>query len=710
MNRQLANSLLFSLFWASLAIGGDAPAFGPDNPFYAKSTLPLQAPAFDKIKESDIKPALLEGMRIQEEEVRAIANNPAAPTFANTIVPLDLSGQLLSRVQAVFNALNSANTSDGIQKIDEETAPLLSAHADNIQLNPKLFKRIKTLYLKRHKLGLNQEEQHLITFFYDQMNLAGANLSAAKQEKLKKLNQEEASLSTLFGKKVLQGSNAAALVVDKAEDLAGLNPASLAAASAAAEAKGQKGKWLLPISNTTQQPALAELTKRETRQKLFEASWNRTERGDDNDTRATVLRMSAIRAERAALLGFKNTASLALKTRMAKTPEAVKKLFDSVVGPATSKAKEEAAAIQAVINEKAGGFTLEPWDWEFYAEQVRKAKYDLNEAEVRPYFELNRVLNDGVFYAAHLLYGLSFKERHDLPVYMPDVRVFDVFNKDGSQLGLFYCDYFARDNKRGGAWMSNFVDQSKALGQKPVVYNVTNFAKPAFGEPALLTSDNVKTMFHEFGHALHGLFGNQVYVSLSGSKTTRDWVEFPSQFNEHWATDPKVFANYAKHYKTGEPMPAALFEKIKKASTFNEGYNITEVLAASALDMEWHSLTTTNQPTDVDLFEKQALERTHLALREVPPRYRTSYFLHIWAGSYSAGYYAYTWTRILADDIYSWFEENGGLTEANGQRLRDMILSKGSTLDYDKMFKDFRGRAPSSDAYIKGRGFTAAKP
>jgi peptidyl-dipeptidase Dcp len=515
-------------------------------------------------------------------------------------------------------------------------------------------------------LKLDPESLRLVEYYYQKFELAGAKLSDADKEKLKELNKEESSLSTKFSTQLLAA-----------------------------------GKDLV---NTTQQPALQGMADRAARQTLFEASWNRAEKKDANDTRKLISRIAQIRAQQAQLLGFKNYAAWKLQDQMAKTPEAVEAFFQQLVPAATAKARAEAKDIQAVIDQQRGGFKLWPWDWTYYAEQVRKAKYDLDENQVKPYFELNKVLENGVFYAATQLYGITFKERKDLPVYQKDVRVFDVMDKDGSQIGLFYGDYFKRDNKNGGAWMDNMVPQSKLMGTKPVIYNVCNFAKPAAGQPALISFDDVITMFHEFGHGLHGLFANQQYVSLSGANVARDYVEFPSQFNEHWASDPKILKNYAVHYKTGEAMPQSLLDKIKKASSFNQGYEFTEALAAAALDMQWHTLPANAPLQDVDKFEAEALRKTHLNLTEVPPRYRSSYFLHIWSNGYAAGYYAYSWTSMLENDAFSWFQENGGLSRANGQRFRDMILSKGNTEDLGKMFFNFRGHQPDIKPMLVKRG------
>lgn len=641
-------------------------SISPSNPFVNASKLPFQAPAFDKIKDSDFKPAIEEGMKQQQIEIAKIADQTEPATFDNTILAIEKSGQLLGRVNRVFGLLTGANTNPDLQKVQEEEAPKLTANNDAIYLNTKLFKRVESVYQERAKLKLDPEALRLVEYYYQKFELAGAKLSEADKEKLKELNKEESSLATKFSTQLLAAG----------KDLA----------------------------NTTQQPPLQGMADRVARQKLFEASWNRAEKGDANDTRKLISRIAQIRAQQAQLLGFKNYATWKLQDQMAKTPEAVEAFFQRLVPAATAKARAEAKDIQAVINQQKGGFKLEPWDWTFYAEQVRKAKYDLDENQVKPYFELNKVLESGVFYAATQLYGITFKERKDLPVYQKDVRVFDVMDKDGSQIGLFYGDYFKRDNKNGGAWMDNMVPQSKLMDTKPVIYNVCNFTKPAAGQPALISFDDVITMFHEFGHGLHGLFANQQYVSLSGTNVARDYVEFPSQFNEHWASDPKILKNYAVHYKTGEAMPQSLLDKIKKASSFNQGYEFTEALSAAELDMQWHTLPANAPLQDVNKFEAEALKKTHLNLTEVPPRYRSSYFLHIWSNGYAAGYYAYSWTSMLENDAFSWFQQNGGLSRANGQRFRDMILSKGNTEDLGKMFFNFRGHQPDIKPMLIKRG------
>ena len=677
------------------------------NPLLKPTGLPFHAPAFDKIRDADFEPAFAEGLRLQRAEIRRIADNPAPPTFENTIEALERSGQALTRVQRIFYGLAGANTNPQLQKIQVSIAPKLAAAQDEIFLDAKLFARVQAVYDKRDSLGLKPEALRLVEYDYLQFVLAGAKLSDADKTKLKKLNGEEATLSAQFSNKLLDATNAAALVVDNAAALAGFSPAELETAAKDAKARGLQHRWVVPLQNTTQQPAFVSLANRETRHTLFNLSWNRAERGDANDTRAIIARLAQLRAEQARLVGFDDFAAWKLQDQMAKTPEAVNHFLDQLVGPATTRARAEAADLQKIIDAQHGGFALEPWDWNTYAEQVRKAKYSLDESEIKPYFELNRVLTDGVFYAAHQLYGISFKERHDLPVYEPDVRVFEVTDRNGAALGLFYADYFKRDNKSGGAWMDNFVGQSKLLETKPVVYNVANFTKPAPGQPALLTSDDVVTMFHEFGHALHGLFASQEYPSLSGAQTARDFVEFPSQFNEHWAFEPSVLSHYAFHYKTHEPIPQALAAKIIAARGFNAGYNMTEIVAAAELDMQWHTLPSSAPLQDVDAFEKSALARTHVDVPQVPPRYRSSYFLHIWANGYAAGYYAYLWTQMLADDAFAWFKAHGGLTRENGDRFRDVILSRGNTRDYTQMFKDLTGHEPEIGPMLKYRGLTA---
>ena len=678
-------------------------AFGPGNPFYAPSTLPFHAPPFNKIEDSDYQPAIDAGMARQLKEVDAIANNPAPPTFENTIVALEKTGRLLERVMQTFNCVTGANTDDTLQKVQSYEAPRLAAEQDAINLNPRLFARIKAIYQKRASLHLDPESMRLVEYDYEEFVKAGANLSDADKVKLKKLNEEDSTLSNEFMNRLLAGAKTGAYSTSDEAALAGLTPAQLASAAQAAKGRKQSG-WVIPLQNTTQQPELAVLRDRATRQAIFENSWNRTERGDANDTRSIVSRLAKERAEKAALLGFPNYAAWELTDQMAKTPEAALDFVNALVPAATAKGAAEEKDIQNIVDRQHGGFTVQPWDWEFYSEQVRKVRYDLNDGEVRPYFELNDVLRNGVFYAANELYGITFKERRDLPVYQPDVRVFEVYDAGGEPLALFYCDYFKRDNKNGGAWMDNLVSQSKLLHQLPVVFNVANFTKPAPGQPALLSWDDVTTMFHEFGHALNGMFADTVYPSLSGTQTPRDFVEFPSQFNEHWASNPQVFAHYARNYKTGAPMPAELAAKLKKSLTFNQGYALTELLAAAMLDLQWHTLPASAPLQNPDVFEKRALEKTHLWIGYIPPRYRSTYFLHIWANGYAAGYYAYLWTEMLDDNAYQWFEDHGGLTRANGDRFRKMVLSRGNTENLEQMYEDWLGGKPTIAPMVKDRG------
>jgi peptidyl-dipeptidase Dcp len=677
-------------------------AFGPENPFYLPSALPFHAPPFDRIKDADYQPAIEAGMAAQEKEMLVIANNPGAPTFENTLVAMEQTGLLLQRARAALSAVTGANTNPFLQNVQRELAPKLAAHRDSIYLNPKLFARVRTVYQTRAKLHLDPESQRLVEIVYDEFVHAGAALSDADKETLKKLNEEESTLDDEFSRGLLEATKKAAYVTTDKSGLAGLTDAQIAAAAQAAATRKVEG-YVIPLQNTTQQPDLTALTNRATRQALFEKGWTRAEQPED-DLRPVVAWLAQLRAEKAKLLGFDSYAAWKLEDQMARTPDAVLHFLNRLIPAATAKAGAEGKDIQSVIDAQRGGFQLAPWDWNFYAEQVRKAKYDLDESQVKPYFEINNVLENGVFYAAHLLYGLDFKERKDIPVWQPDVRVFEVHDSNGKPLALFYCDYFKRDNKNGGAWMSSFVEQSKLLGDLPVVYNVANLPKPAPGEPALISADDVRTMFHEFGHALHGMLSNVQYPTLAGTSVPRDFVEFPSQFNEHWATYPTVFQHYAKHYKTGEPMPPELADKILKARDFNQGYSLTELLSASMLDMQWHTLPAGSPLQSVDDFEKAALEKSHVALAAVPPRYRSSYFLHIWSNNYAAGYYAYQWTEMLDDDAYQWFEENGGLTRANGDRFRRMVLSRGNTENLATMYSNWRGRAPEIGAMIKDRG------
>jgi peptidyl-dipeptidase Dcp len=681
-----------------------APATQRKNPLITKSDLPFQAPPFDKIRDSDYAPAFAKGMSDQLAEIDKIANNPAKPTFDNTLVALEKSGQTLHRVEMVFNDVFSANSDKALNKVNEEMAPKLAAHQDAIYLNEKLFKRIQTLYNERDSLKLDPASARLLTWYYDDFVHHGAKLSADDQSRLKSLNEQESKLTSQFVNKLLAATKAGALIVDDKSKLAGLSQGEIDAAAEAAKARGLTGKWVIPLQNTTQQPALAELTDRAVRKQLFENSYMRTERGGPNDTRQTIAELAKVRAEKAKLLGYPNYAAWKLEDQMAKNPKTVLKFVDALVPPTMAKARHEAHELQGLIDKSGKHFKLKPWDWEFYAEKLRKAKFDLDQDQVKPYFELHNVLKNGVFYAAHELYGLTFKRRKDIPVYNPDVMVYEVFDKGGKPLGLFYADYFKRDNKQGGAWMDNLVGQSRLLGTKPVIYNVCNFTKPAPGQPALISFDDVTTMFHEFGHALHGFLSDRTYPSLSGTNVPRDFVEFPSQFNEHWASYPQVFKHYAVNYKTGKPMPAALVAKLHKAAKFNQGYALGELLSASLLDMSWHMIPADAPLKNADTFEAKALKANHTDLPYLPPRYRSSYFMHIWGNGYAAGYYAYLWTEMLDDDAYQWFLDHGGMTRANGQRFRDMILSRGNSEDVAKLFHAFYGKDPDVGPMLKDRG------
>ncbi len=680
------------------------PADASTNPLLSASTLPFQAPPFDKIKDSDYLPAFNEGMKQHLAEVRKIADNPEPATFDNTIEALERSGETLTRVSRIFFGLVQADTNDARQKIQEEVAPKLADHQDEINLDPKLFARIKSVYDQRQSLGLDPVQLRLVERDYQEFVRAGAQLNDADKAALRKLNVEETTLATQFHTRLVAATAAGAVVVDDKAKLAGLDEDAINTAAADAKDRKLDGKYVLPLQNTTQQPVLASLSDRDQRAAVLKASETRAEKGDANDTRQTVQRLAQLRAQKAKLLGFDNYAAYSLADQMAKTPAAALKLLTDTVPAATAKARGEIGEMQKVIDAQKGGFKLAASDWDFYAEQVRKAQYDLDESQIKPYFEMDNVLQNGVFYAATQLYGITFKPRTDIPTYHPDMKVYEVFDKDGTSLALFYTDYFKRDSKSGGAWMDVFVEQDGLTGAKPVVYNVCNFTKPAAGQPALLSFDDVTTMFHEYGHALHGMFSKVKYPSIAGTSTSRDFVEFPSQFNEHWALDPKVFANYAKNYKTGEPMPQALVDKILKARTFNQGYATTEYLSAALLDLAWHTQPADAPLQDVAPFEAAALKKFKVDLAQVPPRYRTTYFDHIWGGGYSAGYYAYFWAEVLDHDAFEWFKEHGGLTPENGQVFRDKILSRGNSVELADLYREFRGKDPSVEPLLVNRG------
>lgn len=669
------------------------------NPLFEESTLPYTTPDFSKIKSEHYKPAILAGIRLKKEAVSKIIHNPETPTFDNTLIALEKSSESLDRALAPFYALAGAHTNDTLQQLQEEIAPLLSDVQDFIYLNDSLFKRIQYLYDRSKELQLDKESLQLLENYHTDFQIAGAALSPASKETLKKMNARLATLTAQFNKTLLAANNNGAVIFTDRSALSGLTDAELEAR------KNKEGNgWKIALQNTTQQPLLATLTNRESRKRLFTAAWNRGD-GGENDTKAIITEIAGLRAQKAKILGFDNYAQWSLQKTMAKTPENVFKMFDGLVSAATARARIESDIIQQMIKNNGEDFQLEPFDWNIYAEKVRKEKYDLDENEIKPYFLLKTVLEKGVFFAATQLYGITFKQRTDIPVYHPDVLVYELFEEDGSPMGLFYGDYFARPSKRGGAWMSNLVEQSRLLNKKPVIYNVCNYPKPAGDEPSLLTYDEVSTLFHEFGHALHGFFADQEYPSLSGTNVARDFVEFPSQFNENWALYPSILKNYAFHYKTGQPIPPDLIDKIKRSTTFNQGYALTENLAAANLDMQWHTIKADTKTGDALAFEKDALHRTKLdVVHAVPPRYRSTYFSHIWGSGYAAGYYSYLWTEMLDHDAFQWFEENGGLTRANGQRFRDMILSRGNTEDLETMYYNWRGRKPQIGPLLKARG------
>ncbi|WP_031522681.1 peptidyl-dipeptidase Dcp [Siccibacter colletis] len=674
------------------------------NPFFETSLLPYEAPRFDVITDQHYRPAFDEAVRIKREEIAAIVANTAAPDFDNTVLALENSGRTLSRVTAVFFAMTAAHTNDYLQTLDEAFSAELAELADDIYLNEPLFVRVDAVYQTRHSLGLDAESLRLVETLWQRFMLAGARLGHEQKAQLKALNKEAAQLTSQFNNRLLAANKAGALVVDDVAQLAGLSEEEIAAAAEAARARGLQGRWVLPLLNTTQQPALAALENRATRETLFNAAWERAQRGDDNDTRALVLRLVELRAQQAKLLGFNDYASWKIADQMAKTPQAAQRFMRNIAPAARARAEREREDIQQVIDRLGEDFSVRAWDWNYYAGQVRREKYALDENEIKPYFELDNVLTRGVFWAASSLFGIRFVERFDIPRYHDDVRTWEIFDKDGRGLALFYGDFFARESKSGGAWMGNFVEQSTLTGNEPVIYNVCNYPKPAPGKPALISWDDVITLFHEFGHTLHGLFANTRYASLSGTNTPRDFVEFPSQINEHWASHPEVFTRYARHYQTDAPMPEALREKLFRSAQFNKGYDMTELLAAALLDLNWHSINAGQSIKDVTWFETASLARENLLLEAVPPRYRSSYFAHIFGGGYAAGYYAYLWTQMLADDGYQWFVEQGGLNEENGQRFRDAILSRGNTSDLEALYRDWRGHDPKIEPMLKNRG------
>ena len=678
------------------------------NPFFARSTLPYQFPAFDRIGDADYAPAFEQGMVEALAEFEALRNSKEPPTFENTIVAMERGGEVLSRVSAVFGGLSSAHVSPAMQKVQAELAPKLSAFRDRIVLDDKMYARVKSLYDRRAELGLDAESTRLVERYHNDFVRAGATLSDADKTKLRANNAEMASLNAKFSQNMLAETNAAAVLVDSRESLKGLTEGAIRTAAEAAKARGHEGKYLIPLLNTTGQPALAALEDRDLRKRILDASMTRGSKGGEHDTREIISRVLTLRAERAALLGFPNHAAYVLADETAGTVEAVNSLLVQLAIPAVANARAEAADIQKVIDAEGGKFKLAAWDWSYYTEKVRKQKYDYDAEQLRPYFEADNVLQNGVFFAATRLYGITFKERKDLPVYQPEVRVFEVFNEDGSPLALFLLDLYARSSKRGGAWANAYVPQSTLRDTKPVISNNLNVPKPPAGEPTLLTWDEVNTLFHEFGHALHGMFSNVTYPRFAGTSVPRDFVEYPSQVNEMWMTWPEVIANYAKHYKTGEALPQALLDKVKAADKFNQGFATTEYLGAALLDQSYHQIPASKVPGADTLlaFEATALKSAGVDFAPVPPRYRTTYFSHI-MGGYSAGYYAYIWSEVLDANSVAWFKANGGLTRKNGDHFRKTLLSRGGSVDALELFRDFAGHAPDVNDLLERRGLTA---
>ena len=705
---RLINFVTTCVFFLAAQITAVSGADSKNNPLMTESALPFHYPLFDKIKNEHFKPAMEAGMREQLKEIEPIANRSEKPTFENTVVALERTGRLLDRAETTFSNLNSCNTNPEMQKIDTEMAPKLSAHRDAIRLNPKLFARIQELYDNRDKLGLDPESAYLLERYYKDFVRAGAKLSDPDKEKLKKINAELATLQTKFEQNLLKEKNASSIVVERKEDLAGLSDSQMATVTNAAKAEKKEGKFVIQLQNTTGQPLVGSLQNRQLRERIMQTSLARNSHGGEFDTRSIVLRTAQLRAEKAKLLGYANWAAYQLEDQTAKNVPTVNKLLGDLAPPSVANAKAEAAEQQNIVDQEKGGFQIAAWDWDFYTEKVRKAKYDFDEAQLRPYYELNHVFIDGIFFAAEKLYGITFKERKDLPVYLPDIRVFDVFDKDGKQLAVFIGDFYARPSKRGGAWMNAYIEQSELFGFKPVVANHLNIPKPPAGEPTLLTHDEVRTAFHEFGHALHGMFSNVKYPRFSGTSVPRDFVEYPSQVNEMWQEWPEVLKNYAKHYQTGEPIPQALLDKVKAAETFNQGFKTTEYLAASLLDQAWHQLDPSQIPKDAVAFEKEALQKAGVDFPPVPPRYRTCYFAHAFAGGYSAGYYSYLWSEVLDADSVEWMKEHGGLKRENGDHFRETLLSRGGSAEALSLFKNFTGRDPYIEPLLKRRGLEKA--
>jgi peptidyl-dipeptidase Dcp len=694
--------------FAGAAHAADAPAI---NPLLVPSTLPLHYPRFDQFHNEDFLPAMEQAMAAHRKEIEAIAANPDKPTLANTIVAMERAGMALDHVEAIFSNLNSSNTNPAMQAAQRKLAPELSAHQDAIKLDPRLFARIDALYTSRDSLGLDAESARLLWRYHQDFVRAGAQLPEASKVRLRALNGELATLQTAFAQNVLKERGASAVFFATREELAGLSDSEIANAADAAKAAGKPGQFMIELVNTSGQPPLTELSSHASRMKVMAASLARGSHGGEFDNRVTVATLARKRAERAVLLGYPNHAAFQLAEQTVGSVDVMNKLLAQLATPAVANARKEAARLQDMIVADKGGFQLDAADWAFYSEKVRKAQYAFDESQIKPYYELDHVLFDGVFYAANKLYGLTFKERHDLPVYEPSVRVFDVFDKDGTQLAIFIGDYYARANKNGGAWMSAYVTQDGLSGDKPVIANHLNIPKPPAGQPTLLTQDEVTTAFHEFGHALHGMFSHVKYPRFAGTQVPRDFVEYPSQFNEMWASYPEVLKNYAKNWKTGEPIPQALLDKVAAASRFDQGFATTEYLAATLLDQAWHQLGADQVPqaADVTTFEAAALHRVGLDFAPVPPRYRSTYFSHAFAGGYSAGYYSYIWSEVLAADSTEWVLKHGGLTRQNGDHIRDTMLSRGGSEDALKLFHNLTGSEPDIGPLLKKRGLDAAR-
>ncbi|WP_113906850.1 M3 family metallopeptidase [Aliidiomarina celeris] len=677
--------------------------FYANNPFAQPSSLQYEAPDFRIIEDEHFMPAFEQGMAEHKAEIQAIINNPEAPTFENTIVAMEKSGELLSRVSRVFYSLSGTDSNEARRALQRELSPKMSAHSDDINLNPDLFARVEAVYNQRDSLNLDAESERLLEVYYNRFVRSGAKLTAEQRQQIRALNEEHANLTTQFSQNQLAITRAIAVVVDSEEELDGMSASQIRAARTAAEAAGHEGKYLISITNTTRQPVLASLNNRELRQRVWEASAYRGTSGE-YDNRPIVKRLTEIRAERAELLGYENWAQYQLENTMAEKPENVYNMLGSMVPAVVENTLREQADIQRMIGREGGDFEVQPWDWAYYAEKVRQELYDMNESEVREYFEFNRVLHDGVFYTMYRLYGITFKLREDLPSYHPDVEVYEVFDHDGTSMAIFYADYFAREGKRGGAWMTSFVGQSGLLEKKPVVINVMNIPKAPEGEPTLISYDHVTTMFHELGHGIHGMFSKVKYPTLAGTSVSRDFVEFPSTFEEDWAAYPDVLTNYAKHYETGEPIPAELLQKVLDSRSFNQGFDTLEYISAALLDMEWHTLGTDANVEDVEAFEAAALEKHGVNLPAVPPRYKSTYFNHSIGGGYSAGYYAYMWSEILAADAFAYMQTQGGLTRENGGMYRRNILEVGNSRPPMESYIQFRGQEPTTDALLIRRG------